>query len=79
MKKFFLATFLFLMSCASPAAFFGEGLFSLGITQSAQKAALSTATDYVVKEKTGKNKVELISSKVLQKDCVQEKLSLNCK
>ena len=68
------------MSCTSPTAFMSNGIFSLGASQSLSKAAISTGSDYIIKKETGKNKVEHISSKLLNKDCIQEEnLKIECK
>ena len=68
------------MSCASPTAFMSNGIFSIGATQSLNKAAITTGADYVIKKETGKNKIEHFSSKMLKKDCTQKNnLKINCK
>ena len=68
------------MGCTSPTAFMGNGIFSLGATQSLGKAAITAGTDYVIKKETGKNKIEHFSSKLLKKDCSQkDNLKINCK
>ena len=80
MKKLFYLMFFFILSCASPSAFMGNGIFSLGTTQSIGKAAVSTGSDYLIKKETGKNKFEHLTSKALKKDCSQdENLRIVCK
>ena len=80
MKKISYLLFFLLLSCASPTAFLGNGIFSLGTTQSIGKTALSAGSDYFIKKETGKSKFEHLSSKVLNKDCSQENsFKLNCK
>ncbi len=80
MKKLTYLIFFFILGCASPSAFMGNGIFSLGTTQSLGKAAVSTGTDYLIKKETGKNKFEHLTSKVLKKDCAQdENLKIECK
>ena len=75
----FLLPFL-VLSCASPSAFMGNGIFSLGTTQSLSKAAVSSGADYVIKKETGKNKIEHFSSKMFKKNCTQQNnLKVNCK
>ena len=80
MKKILLLIFFILAGCISPTAFMGNGIFSLGASQSLSKAAVSASSDYLIKKETGKNKVEHLSSKLLNKDCIQEKnIKLSCK
>ena len=80
MKKISYILFFLLFSCASPSAFLGNGIFSFGTTQSLVKTALSAGSDYLIKKETGKSKFEHLSSKVLKKDCSQEKnFKLSCK
>ena len=80
MRNIILLIFFILAGCASPTAFMGNGIFSLGASQSLSKAAVSTGSDYLIKKETGKNKVEHLSSKLLNKDCIQEKnIKLSCK
>ena len=80
MKKFFYLLPIVLFGCASPTAFMGNGIFSLGTTQSLSKAAVSSGTDYVIKKETGKNKIEHFSSKILKKNCTQQNnLKVDCK
>ena len=80
MGRLFYFSFLLILSCASPTAFMGNGILSLGTTQSINKAIFSSGTDYLIKKQTGKNKVEYLSSKFLKKDCIQEKnIKLSCK
>ena len=80
MKKILLLIFFILVGCASPTAFMGNGIFSLGTTQSLGKAALSTGSDYLIKKETGKNKIEHLSSNFLKKDCTQDQnLKIDCK
>jgi len=80
MKKIFYILPFFLLGCVNPSAFMGNGIFSLGASQSLSKAAISSGADYVIKKETGKNKLEHISSKVLNKDCTQkDNLKLDCK
>ena len=80
MKKISYLLFFLLLNCASPSAFLGNGIFSLGTTQSLGKTALSAGSDYLIKKETGKSKFEHLSSKVLKKDCSQEKnFKLSCK
>ncbi len=50
-----------------PTAFMSNGIFSIGATQSLNKAAITTGTDYVIKKETGKNKIEHFSSRMLKK------------
>ena len=80
MRNILLLIFFIIAGCASPAAFMGNGIFSLGASQSLSKTALSAGSDYLIKKETGKNKVEHLSSKFLKKDCIQEKnLKIECK
>ncbi len=80
MNKILYLLPVIIMGCTSPTAFMGNGIFSLGATQSLGKAAITAGTDYVIKKETGKNKIEHFSSKVLKKDCIQkENLKINCK
>ena len=80
MNKFLYILPVIIMGCTPPAAFMGNGIFSLGTTQSLGKAAITTGTDYVIKKETGKNKIEHFSSKLLKKDCSQkDNLKINCK
>jgi len=80
MRNILLLIFFIIAGCASPAAFMGNGIFSLGASQSLSKTALSAGSDYLIKKETGKNKVEHLSSKLLNKDCIQEKnIKLSCK
>ena len=80
MRKISFLLLFFVMSCASPTAFMGNGIFSLGASQSLSKAAVSASSDYLIKKETGKNKVEHLSSKLLKKDCIQEEnLKIECK
>ena len=80
MRKISFLLLFFVMSCASPTAFMSNGIFSLGASQSLSKAAVSASSDYLIKKETGKNKVEHLSSKLLNKDCIQEKnIKLSCK
>ena len=79
MKKLYFSTFIILFGCAAPNAFMGSGILSLGASKSASQAVLSTGSDYLIKKKTGKNKIEYISSKVLEKDCSQKDLVVACK
>jgi hypothetical protein len=80
MKKTSYLLFFLLLNCASPSAFLGNGVLSLGTSQSLTKAALSTGSDYLIKKETGKSKFEHLSSKVLKKDCSQENnFKLSCK
>ena len=80
MRKISFLFLFFVMSCTSPTAFMSNGIFSLGASQSLSKAAVSTGSDYFIKKETGKNKVEHLSSKLLNKDCIQEKnIKLSCK
>ena len=80
MRKISFLFLFFIMSCTSPTAFMSNGIFSLGASQSLSKAAISTGSDYIIKKETGKNKVEHISSKLLNKDCIQEEnLKIECK
>ena len=80
MKKILLLIFFILAGCASPTAFMGNGIFSLGTTQSLGKAAVSTGSDYLIKKETGKNKIEHLSSNFLKKDCTQDQnLKIDCK
>ena len=80
MRKFSFLFLFFIMSCASPTAFMGNGIFSLGASQSLSKAAVSASSDYLIKKETGKNKVEHLSSKLLNKNCIQEKnIKISCK
>ena len=53
MKKIPFLLLFFIMSCASPTAFMGNGIFSLGASQSLSKAAVSTGSDYFIKKETG--------------------------
>ena len=66
MKKISFLLLFFVMSCASPTAFMGNGIFSLGASQSLSKAAVSTGSDYFIKKETGKNKVEHFVFKITQ-------------
>ena len=80
MRNFLLLIFFILAGCASPTAFMGNGIFSLGASQSLSKAAVSASSDYLIKKETGKNKVEHLSSKLFKKDCIQEEnLKIECK
>ena len=80
MKKIIYLFFILTVGCASPSAFMGNGIFSLGTTQSLGKAAMSSGTDYIIKKETGKNKIEHFSSKVLKKNCTQKNnLKIDCK
>ena len=80
MRNILLLIFFILAGCASPTAFMGNGIFSLGASQSLSKAAVSVSSDYLIKKETGKNKVEHLSSKLLKKDCIQEEnLKIECK
>ena len=80
MRNIILLIFFIIAGCASPAAFMGNGIFSLGASQSLSKAVVSTSSDYIIKKETGKNKVEHLSSKLFKKDCIQEKnIKLSCK
>ena len=80
MRNILLLIYFITAGCASPIAFMGNEIFSLGATQSLSKAAVSTGSDYFIKKQTGKNKVEHLSSKLLNKDCIQEKnIKLSCK
>jgi len=80
MNKFLYILPVIIMGCTSPAAFMGNGIFSLGTTQSLGKAAITTGADYVIKKETGKNKIEHFSSKILKKNCTQkDNLKINCK
>ena len=80
MNRFLYILPAIIMGCASPTAFMGNGIFSLGTTQSLGKAAITASTDYIIKKETGKNKIEHFSSKVLKKDCIQNNnLKINCK
>ena len=80
MKKIFYLFFILTLGCAAPSAFMGNGIFSLGTTQSLGKAAMSSGTDYIIKKETGKNKIEHFSSKVLKKNCTQKNnLKIDCK
>ena len=78
MKKLYFSLFIILSGCAAPTAFMGGGIFSLGLSKSASQAALSAGSDYLIKKETGKNKIEYISSKVLEKDCSQKDLVVAC-
>ncbi len=79
MKNLFYLLLFFTLGCASPTAFMGNGIFSLGTTQSLSKAAVSMGSDYVIKKETGKNKIEHFSSKILKKDCSQDvNFKINC-
>jgi hypothetical protein len=78
-KKLYFSLFVVLLGCATPTAFMGSGILSLGASKSASQAVLSTGSDYLFKKETGKNKVEYISSKVLKKDCSQKDLVVACK
>ena len=80
MKKLLFILPVIIMGCASPTAFMGNGIFSLGTTQSLGKAAVTAGADYVIKKETGKNKIEHFSSKILKKNCIQnDNLKINCK
>ena len=80
MKKLLYLLPVIVIGCASPTAFMGNGIFSLGTTQSLGKAAITTGADYVIKKETGKNKIEHFSSRMLKKDCTQKSnLKINCK
>ena len=80
MKNFLYLLPLVFFGCASPTAFMGNGMFSLGTTQSLSKAAVSSGADYIIKKETGKNKIEHFSSKIFKKDCIQkETLKIKCK
>ena len=80
MRKISFLFLFFVMSCTSPTAFMGNGIFSLGASQSLSKAAVSAGSDYLIKKQTGKNKVEHLSSKLLKKDCTQEEnFKIECK
>ena len=80
MKKFLYFLPIIFLGCASPTAFMGNGIFSLGASQSLSKAAVSSGADYVIKKETGKNKIEHFSSKILKKNCTQQNnLKVNCK
>ena len=80
MNKILYLLPVIIMGCTSPTAFMGNGIFSLGATQSLGKAAITAGTDYVIKKETGKNKIEHFSSKLLKKDCSQkDNLKINCK
>tara|TARA_B100000963_G_C22629861_1_gene674341 strand:+ start:3333 stop:3575 length:243 start_codon:yes stop_codon:yes gene_type:complete len=80
MKFLFYICPILIISCAPPSAFMGNGIFSLGTTQSIGKAAVSTGADYVIKKETGKNKIEHLSSNMLKKNCKQRKsLKITCK
>ena len=62
MKKVFYILPFFLLGCVNPSAFMGNGIFSLGASQSLGKAAISSGTDYVIKKETGKNSLQHICS-----------------
>ena len=80
MNKILYLLPVIIMGCTSPTAFMGNGIFSLGATQSLGKAAITAGTDYVIKKETGKNKIEHFSSRMLKKDCTQKSnLKINCK
>ncbi len=80
MKKLLFLLPVLVLSCASPTTFMGNGIFSLGTTQSLGKAAVSSGADYIIKKETGKNKIEHFSSKMLKKNCTQQNnLKVNCK
>jgi len=80
MKRLIYLILFFNLSCTSPSAFMGNGIFSLGTTQSLGKAVVSTGSDYLIKKETGKNKIEHLSSKFLKKDCNQDQnLKIDCK
>jgi len=80
MKRLIYLILFFNLSCTSPSAFMGNGIFSLGTTQSLGKAVVSTGSDYLIKKETGKNKIEHLSSKFLKKDCTQDQnLKIDCK
>jgi hypothetical protein len=79
MKKLYFSLFIILLGCTTPTTFIGEGIISLSVSKSVPQAALSTGSDYLIKKETGKNKIEYISSKVLEKDCSQKDLVVACK
>ena len=80
MKKLFYILFLFLINCAAPSMFVGNGILSLGTSQSLNKALISTGSDLIIKKETGKNKVEHLSSQILKKNCAHKKnIQLSCK
>ena len=54
MKKFLYLLPVVVIGCASPTAFMGNGIFSLGTTQSLSKAAVTTGADYVIKKRDRK-------------------------
>ena len=51
MKKIFYIFYfhIYEIGCASPTAFMGNGIFSLGASQSFSKAAISSGADYYKK------------------------------
>ena len=53
------------MSCASPAAFMSNGIFSLGASQSLSKAAVAASSDYLIKKETGKIRLSIFLQKLL--------------
>ena len=63
MNKILYLLPVIIMGCTSPTAFMGNGIFSLGATQSLGKAAITAGTDYVIKKRQEKIKLSIFHQK----------------